>query len=88
MAGARASTRQAPNRIGEVVVPLLSQATRANAPLMLAGLLDRHGTAGRFALIKFATGALRIGISARLAKVAFAQGFAAPVDAVEEYWHG
>lgn len=70
------------------VVTLLSQATRANAPLMLAGLLDRLDTPGRYALIKFATGALRIGISARLAKVAFAQAFAVPVDAVEEYWHG
>lgn len=70
------------------VVTLLSQATRANAPLVLAGLLDRLDTPGRYALIKFATGALRIGISARLAKVAFAQAFAVPVDAVEEYWHG
>ncbi len=70
------------------VVTVLSQATRATAPAVLASLLDRLDTPGRYALIKFATGALRIGISARLAKVAFAQAFAVPVDEVEEYWHG
>ena len=31
---------------------------------------------------------MRIGISARLAKTAFAQAFAVSVDDVEEYWHG
>ncbi len=43
---------------------------------------------GRFALLKLATGALRIGISARLAKVALAGAFGLDVDAVEEVWHG
>ncbi len=76
-----------PPTLGEVVTALTA-ATRANAPTLLASLLDRLDTAGRYALIKFATGALRIGISARLAKVAFAQAFAVSVDAVEEYWHG
>lgn len=73
--------------LGEIV-KALSTTTHASAPALLASLLDRLDTAGRYALIKFATGALRIGISARLAKVAFAQAFAVPVDAVEEYWHG
>lgn len=73
--------------LGEVVTAL-SRATRASAPMVLAGMLDRLDTPGRYALIKFATGALRIGISARLAKVAFAQAFGVPVDEVEEYWHG
>lgn len=78
---------QLPPSLGEVVT-VLSQAARANAPALLANLMDRLDTPGRYALIKFATGALRIGISARLAKVAFAQAFAVPVDEVEEYWHG
>src|SRR5205823_4293195 len=43
---------------------------------------------GRYALLKLATGALRIGVSARLAKTAFALGFGVDVDAVEEVWHG
>lgn len=73
--------------LGEIVTEL-STTTRAAAPGLLTNLLDRLDTAGRYALIKFATGALRIGISARLAKVAFAQAFGVSVDEVEEYWHG
>lgn len=79
--------KDSPPTLGEVV-DVLSQSTRGSAPIVLAGLLDRLDAQGRYALIKFATGALRIGISARLAKVAFAQAFAVPVDEVEEYWHG
>lgn len=73
--------------LGEVVT-LLSRATRASAPAVLAAIMDRLDPPGRYALIKFATGALRIGISARLAKVAFAQAFSVPIEDVEEYWHG
>ena len=69
-------------------VTVLANTTRGGAPALLASLLDRLDPAGRYALIKFATGALRIGISARLAKVAFAQAFSVPIDEVEEYWHG
>lgn len=75
-----------PPPLGEVVTQL-AKATRANAAYELATLLDRLDTPGRYALIKFATGALRIGISARLAKIAFAQVFGVSVDHVEEYWH-
>ena len=51
-------------------------------------MLDHLDASGRFALLKLATGALRIGISARLAKVALAGAFGLDVDAVEEVWHG
>jgi DNA ligase-1 len=76
-----------PPDLGEVV-GALQAATRANARNVLAALLDRLDETGRYALIKFATGALRIGVSARLAKLAFAQAFGVSVDLVEEYWHG
>ncbi|SNS87709.1 DNA ligase-1 [Sphingomonas laterariae] len=69
-------------------VDTLTHMTRLNAMVELAGLLDRLDAAGRFALLKMATGAMRIGISARLAKLAFAQAFAVSIDDVEEYWHG
>lgn len=69
------------------VVELLSNLTRATAPVELPGLLDRLDVNGRFALIKLATGGMRIGVSARLAKTAFAQAFDVPVEEVEEYWH-
>ena len=74
-------------RLGEVVARL-SALTRAAAPGELASLLDRLDSSGRYALIKFATGAMRVGVSARLARTAFAQAFGVAVEEVEEYWHG
>jgi DNA ligase-1 len=68
-------------------VALLSTATRATAKPALTRLLDRLDEPGRFALLKLATGALRIGVSARLAKTAFAQAFSVCLDDVEELWH-
>jgi DNA ligase-1 len=70
------------------VVERLASLGRADAPAALAAMLDHLDASGRFALLKLATGALRIGISARLAKVALAQAFALDVEAVEEVWHG
>ena len=69
-------------------VERLQQASRMDAPGVLAGMLDHLDVSGRFALIKLATGALRVGISARLAKQAFADAFGLDVEAVEEVWHG
>ncbi|HYI48574.1 MAG TPA: cisplatin damage response ATP-dependent DNA ligase [Allosphingosinicella sp.] len=70
------------------VVERLASLGRAEAPGALAAMLDHLDASGRFALLKLATGALRIGISARLAKVALASAFGLDVDAVEEVWHG
>ncbi len=69
------------------VVDRLSGLNRNTAPGELAKLLDGLDSNGRFALIKLATGAMRIGVSARLAKTAFAQAFDVNVEEVEEYWH-
>ena len=68
-------------------VEILSGLTRNTAPSELPKLLDRLDANGRFALIKLATGGMRIGVSARLAKTAFAQAFDVAVEEVEEYWH-
>ena len=70
------------------VVARLATLSRADAPRVLAGMLDHLDASGRFALLKLATGGLRVGISARLAKTALAQAFSLDVDAVEEVWHG
>ncbi len=70
------------------VVDRLMTLSRADAPAVMAGYLDAMTPGERFALIKLATGALRIGVSARLAKTALAQAFGLDVDAVEEVWHG
>jgi len=69
-------------------VQRLVDAGRLNGPRVLAEMLDHLDASGRFALLKLATGNLRIGISARLAKQALADAFGIDVDAVEEVWHG
>jgi DNA ligase-1 len=69
------------------VVEFLSGLNRNTAPMELTKLLDRLDANGRYALIKLATGGMRIGVSARLAKTAFAQAFDVAVEEVEEYWH-
>ncbi|MEP9402958.1 cisplatin damage response ATP-dependent DNA ligase [Sphingomonas sp. VNH70] len=70
------------------VVTTLATLSRAQAPAALAAMLDRLESDERYALLKLATGGLRVGISARLAKTALAQAFGLDVDAVEEVWHG
>ncbi|HYD38361.1 MAG TPA: cisplatin damage response ATP-dependent DNA ligase, partial [Allosphingosinicella sp.] len=70
------------------VVERLQTLGRAEAPGALARMLDHLDASGRYALLKLATGELRIGVSARLAKTAVAQAFGLDVDAVEEVWHG
>ena len=69
-------------------VDRLQRSSRVDAPAVLARMLDHLDVSGRFAIIKLATGALRVGISARLAKQAFADAFGLDVEAVEEVWHG
>ena len=66
----------------------LRLASRLDAPRVLAGMLDHLDSSGRFALLKLAIGGLRVGISARLAKQAFADAFGLQVEGVEEVWHG
>ncbi|SDA26694.1 cisplatin damage response ATP-dependent DNA ligase [Sphingomonas sp. NFR15] len=70
------------------VIERLGSLSRADAPGALAAMLDRLNANERFALLKMAMGALRIGVSARLAKTALAQAFAIEIEAVEELWHG
>ena len=70
------------------IVDRLAVLLRSDAPAVLADLLDRLSADERFALLKIATGALRAGVSSRLAKTALAQAFGLDVEAVEEVWHG
>jgi DNA ligase-1 len=70
------------------IVATLGSISKSDAPAALAAMLDRLEADERYALLKLATGALRVGISARLAKTALALAFGLDVDAVEEVWHG
>src|SRR5215210_3185517 len=70
------------------VVTTLATLGKSELPAQLAAWLDALDETGRWALLKLVTGALRIGVSARLAKTAVAAlGDKAP-DEVELVWHG
>ena len=59
-----------------------------NCPRQLAAWLDALDETGRWALLKLVTGALRIGVSARLAKTAVAALGDKEPDEVELVWPG
>ncbi|RRH77292.1 cisplatin damage response ATP-dependent DNA ligase [Falsigemmobacter faecalis] len=67
-------------------VALLSGDDRAGSTL--ARLLDRLPKDERFALLKLATGNLRVGVSGRLARTALAGIGARSLSEIEEIWHG
>ena len=70
------------------VVHTLETADKAALPGIVAGWLDACEPSARFALLKLITGSLRVGASARLAKIALASIGEVEPDAVEEVWHG
>lgn len=78
---------EAPLGMAEAV-DRLAKLSRSDTPAVLGKMLDQLDSDERFALLKMATGALRIGVSSRLAKTALAQAFDLDVEAVEEVWHG
>lgn len=70
------------------VIEGLKSATRAEAQGRIEAWLDALPQAReRWALLKLVTGALRVGLSARLAKQATADLGAAPIAELEELWH-
>jgi DNA ligase-1 len=76
-----------PPRLAEVV-EALETAPKVALPGIVAGWLDASDASVRFALLKLITGGLRVGVSARLAKIALAEMGGVDPDAVEEVWHG
>src|SRR3954467_10797921 len=70
------------------VVTTLTTLGKAELPAQLARWLDALDETGRWALLKLVTGALRIGVSARLAKTAPAERRGGGLDRIEEVWHG
>ena len=71
--------------LGEMVT-LLQSSTRKNSESYMRHALDRLDQSQRWALLKLATGGLRVGVSARLMRVALAQAFDQPVEDIEEIW--
>jgi len=70
------------------VVDALEATPKALLPGRLAGWLDTLDATGRWALLKLVTGSLRVGVSARLAKLALAELGQVDPALIEEVWHG
>jgi DNA ligase-1 len=70
------------------LIDLFDTTPKADLPRLIAGLLTRPSIGERWALVKLATGALRIGLSARLAKTALADMSGQDLQEIEEVWHG
>ncbi len=80
-------TAQEPPSLSEVVTTL-STMGKSELPRQLARWLDALDETGRWALLKLVTGALRIGVSARLAKTAVAALGSKEPDEIELIWPG
>ena len=69
------------------VVRELANTPKTQLPTLITARLDSLGPSERYAYLKLATGALRVGVSARLARTAFATWANLPLTEVEEIWH-
>src|SRR5262249_21739645 len=75
-----------PPRLAEIVAELALIGRNDLGP-RLQPWLDALDPTGRWALLKLLTGALRVGVSARLAKAALAEMAGFAVADIEEVWH-
>ena len=71
--------------LGDVVMTL-QHASRSQAADWMRGWLSSMDGRTRWALLKLATGGLRVGVSARLARVALADAYDKDVADIEELW--
>jgi len=83
-----APSNAGPPTMTEVVQTLISTPKPA-LPFVVAGWLDASDASVRYALLKLITGELRVGASARLAKIALAEVADGRIaaDDIEEVWH-
>jgi DNA ligase 1 len=83
---ARPGANRSPD-LNEIVETLL-ESSKAQGLKLVEGWLDALDATGRWALLKLATGGLRVGVSARLARQAVADFGKVDVAEIEELWHG
>jgi DNA ligase-1 len=70
------------------VIEVLGSGSRKQIKQELAGWMDVLDATARWALLKLITGNIRIGVSARLAKLALADAFEKDINEIEQIWHG
>lgn len=70
------------------IVDTLETLSRTDAPAQVEKWFDALDASGRWALIKLITGGLRIGVAARLVKLALAAFGEKEPQELEEMWHG
>ncbi|WP_072247690.1 cisplatin damage response ATP-dependent DNA ligase [Roseibaca calidilacus] len=70
------------------LVTELRDTPKARLPQVIAARLDALNPSSRYAYLKLATGGLRVGVSARLARQAVADYGGLDLAKVEELWHG
>jgi DNA ligase 1 len=80
-------TNQTPPFLHEIIESLKLLKAAEIAPV-IGKWLDQCNSVERWALLKFLSGASRVGVSARLAKTALADAFGADIHDIEEMWHG
>ena len=69
------------------IVERLRGCSASDLETLMAALLDSFNATERWAFLKFLGGALRVGVSARLAKTALARMSACELGDIEEVWH-
>ena len=70
------------------LVAELQETRKADLPARIAARLDQMDPSERYAYLKLATGGLRVGVSARLARQAVADLSGLDLAEIEEIWHG
>ncbi|APG48956.1 cisplatin damage response ATP-dependent DNA ligase [Phaeobacter porticola] len=81
------SSLSATIKLSEAVDELATTA-KTQLPALIAQRLTQMTPSQRYAYLKLATGGLRIGVSAKLARGALAQFGSVDVTEIEELWHG
>ncbi|MGB1546574.1 MAG: ATP-dependent DNA ligase, partial [Candidatus Puniceispirillaceae bacterium] len=68
------------------VVGVLTSIRRKDAVLQLSDWMNNLKVSERWALLKLATGGMRVGVSARLVRVSLAQAYDKNVSEIEQIW--
>tara|TARA_Y100000589_G_scaffold302895_1_gene314808 strand:- start:133 stop:1704 length:1572 start_codon:yes stop_codon:yes gene_type:complete len=66
----------------------LEETSKTKLSSLISSFLDNANSDERWAMIKFATGGLRVGVSARLAKTSLAAYSGYLLEDIERVWHG